>query len=168
VHVASLCFECSRCFMSMLQEFCAHVVKLDLDVAYVAIVLHTCCKSLFEMFHKIFQIHIIFFKVSRTYVAFLCVPYKCFICMLNMFQMLLLTCKILDLYRHVAVCSTYLDPPAAAVCTEYSASTWGREWGLWACLVYVGLVCLFHMSLVNVPCNINRMLWHVFFLSSSK
>ena len=50
--------------------FNADVTKVDRDVAYVAMVVHVCCKSLFQMFHRFFQ----------TYVA------SVFIWMLHMFH----------------------------------------------------------------------------------
>jgi hypothetical protein len=34
------------------------VAKVDPDVAYVAMVLHVCCKLLFSMFHRFFR-HIV-------------------------------------------------------------------------------------------------------------
>jgi hypothetical protein len=43
----------------MLQVFEMDVAKVDRDVAYVAITIHTCCKRLFQMFYLFF----------RTYVA---------------------------------------------------------------------------------------------------
>jgi hypothetical protein len=66
-HVASVCFKCFICFRVMLQVFQMNVAKVDRDVAYVAMVVHICCKGLFLMFH-------------RTYVA------NVFICMLHMFH----------------------------------------------------------------------------------
>jgi hypothetical protein len=47
-HVASVCF---KCFGRMLQGFRMDVAKEDRDVAYVAMVVHLCCKRLFPMFH---------------------------------------------------------------------------------------------------------------------
>ena len=46
-HVAGVCFKCFRCFICMLQVFHIYVTKLDRDVAYVAMVVHACCKRLF-------------------------------------------------------------------------------------------------------------------------
>jgi hypothetical protein len=34
----------------MLQVFHVYVAKVDRDVAYVAMVMHVCCKRLFQMF----------------------------------------------------------------------------------------------------------------------
>jgi hypothetical protein len=47
-HVASLYFSCFRCIF---QVFYTDVAKVDRDVAYVAMVVHVCCKRLFPMFH---------------------------------------------------------------------------------------------------------------------
>ena len=49
-HVANVCFECFIYFGHMLQVFHLDVVKIDLDVAYVAIAIHVCCKCIFQMF----------------------------------------------------------------------------------------------------------------------
>ena len=54
-NVAIVCFECFRCFRGMLQVFHMGVVKVDRDVAYVAMVVHVCCKGLLPMFHLCFQ-----------------------------------------------------------------------------------------------------------------
>ena len=54
-HVASLCFEYFRCFRCMLQVFQMDVVKVDRDVAYVAMVVHVYCKGLLPMFHLCFS-----------------------------------------------------------------------------------------------------------------
>jgi hypothetical protein len=35
--------------------FCMDVVKVDRDVAYVAMVAHVCCNRLFSMFHLFFR-----------------------------------------------------------------------------------------------------------------
>jgi hypothetical protein len=35
----------------MLQVFHMDVVKVDRDVSYIAMVVHLCCKRMFEMFH---------------------------------------------------------------------------------------------------------------------
>jgi hypothetical protein len=82
------------------------VVKVDRDFAYVAIVVHVCCKLLFSMFHLFFQTYVAsvfiwILHMFHTYVAnilsgscvcfamvFLCVfisvsdtCFKCFICL---------------------------------------------------------------------------------------
>jgi hypothetical protein len=48
-HVARVFFKCLRCFRDMLQVF-------RMDVAYVVIVVHVCCRRLFLMFHLFFDI----------------------------------------------------------------------------------------------------------------
>ena len=42
----------------MLQIFHTKVTKVDRDVAYVAMVVHICCKLLFPMFHLFFQTYV--------------------------------------------------------------------------------------------------------------
>jgi hypothetical protein len=49
-HVASICFKCFR----DIQVFHADVAKVDQDVAYIAMVVHVCCKLLFLMFYLFF------------------------------------------------------------------------------------------------------------------
>jgi hypothetical protein len=51
MHVLSVHFKCFGCFRDMLQVFDTVVIKIDRDVAYVAIVVHVCCKSLSPMFN---------------------------------------------------------------------------------------------------------------------
>jgi hypothetical protein len=49
-HVASVCFKCFGCFRGMLQLFQMNFAKVDRNVAYVAMVIHVCCKGLmFDM-----------------------------------------------------------------------------------------------------------------------
>jgi hypothetical protein len=50
-YVASVRFNS---FRGMLQVFQMDVAKVNWDVAYVAIVVHVCCKRLFPMFHVCF------------------------------------------------------------------------------------------------------------------
>jgi hypothetical protein len=50
-HLANLYFKCFICFRYMLQVFYLDVVKVDLDVEYVASVSEVCYKRLFTMFH---------------------------------------------------------------------------------------------------------------------
>jgi hypothetical protein len=63
-----------------------YVTKVDRDVAYVAIVVHVCCKHLFPMFHLFFSdvcckcVYLDVAYVSHIYC-------KCFILMLCMFAM---------------------------------------------------------------------------------
>jgi hypothetical protein len=54
-HVASVCFKCFRFFSGTLQVFHIDVAKVDRDVAYVAMVVHVCCKLLFAMFYLFFS-----------------------------------------------------------------------------------------------------------------
>jgi hypothetical protein len=56
--VKSTCFKCFRCLVGMLQVFHADVVKVDRDVAYVAMIIHVCCKCMFPMFHLFFQTYV--------------------------------------------------------------------------------------------------------------
>jgi hypothetical protein len=78
--VASLCFKCFRCFIGMLQLFCMDVAKVDRDVAYVAIVVHVCCKFMFPtMFYLFFQTYVtsVFIWMFRACVSYMCC--NCFI-----------------------------------------------------------------------------------------
>ena len=43
----------------MLQVFHVDGAKVDLDVAYVAMVVHVCCKLLFLVFQLFFQMHVV-------------------------------------------------------------------------------------------------------------
>jgi hypothetical protein len=58
----------------MLQVFHMDVVKVDPDVAYIAMVVHICCKLLFLIFYLFFQTYvaIVFIwmlHIFHTYVA---------------------------------------------------------------------------------------------------
>jgi hypothetical protein len=68
-HVLSICF---KCFRLMLQMFYLDVAKLDLDVAYVAVNIHSCFKRMFQVFH-LFQMYV----ASVSSVSDVCC--KCFI-----------------------------------------------------------------------------------------
>jgi hypothetical protein len=64
--------------------FYMNVAKIDQDVLYVAMVVHLCCKRLFQMFHQFFQTYVgsVFIRMLymfHTYVA------SVFIWMLHMF-----------------------------------------------------------------------------------
>jgi hypothetical protein len=50
-HVASVCLKCFGCFRGISQVFQMNVTKVDRNVAYVAMVVHVCCKDLFLMFY---------------------------------------------------------------------------------------------------------------------
>jgi hypothetical protein len=67
----------SDVFKGMLQVFHTDVVKVDRDVAYVAMVVHVCCKILFSMFHLFFQAYITSVFIYVAYVSHKCC--KCFI-----------------------------------------------------------------------------------------
>jgi hypothetical protein len=74
----------------MLQVFHMDVVKVDRDVAYVAMVVHLCCKHLWPMFHLFFRcmlqeylsryficfIHML--QVFYLDVVYACHGFKCF------------------------------------------------------------------------------------------
>jgi hypothetical protein len=84
MQVASVCFKCFSFFIGMLQVFHMDVEKVDRDVAYVAIVVHVCCKLLFLMFHLFFHTHfasmfIWMLHMFYTYVA--SVLSGCCVCM---------------------------------------------------------------------------------------
>jgi hypothetical protein len=55
VHVASVCFKCFNCFRGMLQGFPMDLAKVDRDIAYIAVVVHLCCKLLLSMFYLFFS-----------------------------------------------------------------------------------------------------------------
>jgi hypothetical protein len=46
------------CFRGMLQVFHINVVKVDRDVAYVAMAIHINCKRVFQMFHQFIQTYV--------------------------------------------------------------------------------------------------------------
>jgi hypothetical protein len=60
------------------------VAKVDWDVAYVAMVVHICCKLLLPMFHLFFQMHVasVFIWILHMFSHICC---KCSIWMLRMF-----------------------------------------------------------------------------------
>jgi hypothetical protein len=49
-HVLSICFKCLGCFRLMLQVFHLDVAKVDLDIAYVSMAMHTRFKRMFNLF----------------------------------------------------------------------------------------------------------------------
>jgi hypothetical protein len=48
MHIVSVCF---KCFIRMLQVFHLDVAEIDLDVAYIAMTIHTCFNRMFQVFH---------------------------------------------------------------------------------------------------------------------
>jgi hypothetical protein len=66
-----------KCFMRMLQVFHADVVKVDRDVAFVAMVVHVCCKLLFPMFYLFPYVCCKCVHLYVAYVSHIC--YECFI-----------------------------------------------------------------------------------------
>jgi hypothetical protein len=82
-HVARVRFNCFICFRGMLQVF-------HTDVAYVAMVVHVCCKLLFWMFHRFFR-HMLQMCLSGCCVCFHTYDMiqVFFIWMLRMFTMVL-------------------------------------------------------------------------------
>jgi hypothetical protein len=57
-HVVNVYFKCFRCFIGMLQLSHTNIVKVDRDIAYVAVVVHVCLKLLFSMFHLFFSTYV--------------------------------------------------------------------------------------------------------------
>jgi len=56
------------------------VAKVDPDVAYVAIDVYVCCKSLFKMFH-LFYLYVASVYIDIAYVSYVAnVCLKCFSC----------------------------------------------------------------------------------------
>jgi hypothetical protein len=43
-HVSSVCFKCLRCFQTYVASVSSDITKVDLDVAYVVMAIHTCFK----------------------------------------------------------------------------------------------------------------------------
>jgi hypothetical protein len=68
-YVAIICFKCFSCFRGILQGFYMDVVKVDRVVAYVAMVVHLCCKRLFSMYHLFFR-HILQVCLSECCIYF--------------------------------------------------------------------------------------------------
>ena len=77
----------------MLQVFHMDIAKVDRDVAYVAMVVHLCCKCLFPMFHMFFQMYVasVFIRMLHMFHTYIvsvlfgcCVRvamvFKCFMC----------------------------------------------------------------------------------------
>jgi hypothetical protein len=68
----------------MLQVFRMDVVKVDRDVAYVARVVHVCCKRLFPMFHLFFQMYVasVFIWMLYTFHTYIAsVLSRCCVCL---------------------------------------------------------------------------------------
>jgi hypothetical protein len=78
-HVISVCF---MCFIGTLQLFHADVAKVDQDVAYVAMVVHVCCKGLSPMFHLCFRMDV----ASVFYLDVASVLSRYCVCFCNNFQ----------------------------------------------------------------------------------
>jgi hypothetical protein len=74
-----------KCFIGMLQVFYVDIVKVDRDIAYVAMVVHVCCKLLFPMFHLFSNVCCKCVYLDVVYVSHTCC--KCFICILRVFSM---------------------------------------------------------------------------------
>jgi hypothetical protein len=68
----------------MLHMFHKDVVKIDRDVAYVAMVVYVCCKLLFPMFHLFSDIYCKCVYLDVAYVSH--IYCKCLIWMLCMFS----------------------------------------------------------------------------------
>jgi hypothetical protein len=72
--VVSVCFKYFSSFKRMLQMF-------HLDVAHVAVAIHVCCKSVFQMF-RLFHLDVAYFYLDVAYVVV-----AIHICCKYMFQM---------------------------------------------------------------------------------
>jgi hypothetical protein len=69
MYVASVHF---KYFRGMLQVFHTDVAKVDRDIAYVAMVIHVCCKRLSLMFYLFFHIYVanvFLWMLHQTYVT---------------------------------------------------------------------------------------------------
>jgi hypothetical protein len=104
--VASVCFKYFSCFKRMLQVF-------HLDVAYVAVTIHVCCKCVLQMF-QLFHLDVACFYLDAAYVA-VAIPVccKCMFQMFHLFQMYVarfiwMLHMLLWLYTYVVnVCFNY-------------------------------------------------------------
>jgi hypothetical protein len=56
-HIACVCFKVFRCFSGTLPVLFIDVVKVDQDVAHVAMAIHVRFRCIFEMFH-LFQMYV--------------------------------------------------------------------------------------------------------------
>ena len=83
-HVASPCFKYFSCFRCMFQLFQADISKVDWDVAYVAMVVHVCCKRLSPLFHLLF-VHAYFKCFRRMSQVFYLSSFVCCKCCIWMF-----------------------------------------------------------------------------------
>jgi hypothetical protein len=121
----------------MFQVFHADVAKVDRDVAYIAMIIHVCCKCLFLMFHLFFrrmlQVYLsgyciclqLFFKCF--YVCFACALGACFECFSSFVHMLQLF--YFDVSKLVeVVCMLQFEPLATAACCSCLGAAHGREW----------------------------------------
>jgi hypothetical protein len=87
-HVASLYFKYFSCFRCTFRVFRTNVAKVYQDIAYVAMIVHVCCKRLAPVFHLCFSdvcCKCVYLDVP--YVSHICC--KCFIWMLCLFAMVL-------------------------------------------------------------------------------
>jgi hypothetical protein len=71
------------------------VAKVDLNVTYVAIDIHVCCKYLFRMFHLLqtYVASAFIWMLQWLYIYVASVYYKCFICFKRMLQKVVSCCK---------------------------------------------------------------------------
>jgi hypothetical protein len=97
--------------------------KVDLDVAYVAMAIHVCCKCLFKMFHLL-QTYVASVLSEcyiccsgYTYVAGLCS--KCFICFRRMLQEVLSCCKCFMSKHRRSLCARYECCKSISGCRIY-------------------------------------------------
>ena len=104
------------------------VAKVDYDVAYVAMAIHACCKSMFSMFHLFLRRMLQAFYLDVAYVSRICckcfiwklhivaTAFKCFQsfckCSRRMLQVLHLDVTKVDRALHIL----QRDPPITAAC----------------------------------------------------
>jgi hypothetical protein len=77
------CVLRKKCEMRTFQVFQMNVAKIDRDVAYVAMVVHVCCKRLFLMFHLCFRTYVASVFIWMLYMFYIYA--SVFIWMLSMF-----------------------------------------------------------------------------------
>jgi hypothetical protein len=110
-YVASVFYKSFSCFIWMLHVF-------HLDVAYVAVAIHVCCKSMFQIFHLLY-----------TYVASLC--FKYFTCFKRMLQVFYLDVAYVAVIIHIVAtyvlivspCFSMLQQVLLPTCSDLRAST---------------------------------------------
>ena len=77
-------------------------LKIDRDVAYVVMVVHICCKRLFQMFHLLFQTYVASVLIWMLHICFAHILQE-YVC--NVFVVSVLCC---NKSFHVASCKCFI------------------------------------------------------------